>query len=83
MDKREEHTTRFTARSDDGHEFVIDVFTTITTTQGDRGPSETQAPRRLRVDDGRSVRQVGKGKYQVINPRGSSITVTSDDPNAP
>jgi hypothetical protein len=83
MHQREEHTSRFTARSSDGREFVIDVFTTIFTTHGDKGAFETQGGRRLQLDDGRSVRQLGVGKYQVINPRGGGITVTSDDPSAP
>ena len=82
MDQREEHTNTFTARSNDGREFVIDVFTTIFTTHGDKGMSETKGLKRLQLDDGTPVRQVGEREYQIVYPSGK-VAVTSDDPNAP
>lgn len=82
MDQREELTNTFSARSNDGREFVINVFTTIFTTHSDRGTSETQGLKRLQLDNGTPVRQVGEREYQIVYPSGK-IAVTSDDPNAP
>jgi hypothetical protein len=83
MESRVEHTNTFRARSDDGREFTIYEFTNVFETQSDKGMSRVEGTKSLKLEDGTSVRRLGKGKYEVVDPFHGNTTVTSDDKNAP
>jgi len=86
MDQREEHTNTIHVRSDDGRRFDIYEYTTFFTTYCqigmDFGKLETQGSVRLELADGSTVRQVGNGKYEVVNLFGEDITVREEAPDA-
>jgi hypothetical protein len=82
MDEREEHTNKFTARSEDGRSFVIHEFTTFFTTQGDKDALVTRGLKRFALDDQRFVRFRGKGRYEIVDPFGRNVIVISDDADA-
>ncbi len=83
MTARMRHTQTFTARSEDGHEFVIHVYTeSYNASTTDASGRELTGREDFKTSDGKRVNHVGKGKYVIFGPSGE-IPVTSDDPDAP
>jgi len=81
----EKLTRTFNARTQDGREETIMVFTEFFDASTLDGPSGMQPTGRFRLEtsQGRHVNHLGKGKYIMLGTRGEKIPLTSRDPNAP
>lgn len=74
-------TGSFIARDTDGNALEIAIWTSFTRRQALGGHMATTAGRpRLYTTDGRDVRQVREGQYEMI---ASCVLLTSNDPTAP
>ncbi len=74
-------TGSFIARDPDGNELEIEIWTSFTRRQALGGHMATMAGQpRLYTADGKDVRQVRKGRYEIVE---SGAVLTSSDPKAP
>jgi hypothetical protein len=80
-ERRWKFSGTFSAKDDAGAVHKIDVFSQYVR-QGRRGTvsSETQVPDSYGTADGRDVRRISKGKYQVIE---TGVILRSEDQAAP
>ena len=80
--KRTERRGEFRARDGFGHWHTVIVFQQIVdaSTETDRN-AEMLGSKILQTEDGRSVNQVSKGLYEIVDR--PTVRLASDDPNAP
>jgi hypothetical protein len=73
----------FVADGEDGRQYTVEKHTEELAASTAEHPGRVDdGVQRLRTSDGRPVRRLGPGRYEIVDRRGS-IRLTSDDPNAP
>jgi len=75
------HTGTFSAKAEDGREYVIYEYSQLYEGRDFNGPFSSEGRKFLRTQDGKSVNREAKGRYTIIDVE--RIPVTSDDPSAP
>lgn len=74
-------TKTFTARSKDGQEFVLHVYTNFIAVGTLSNPrAEVPGLKRLRTSDGMAVNRLDSGRYEIVQ---TGVVVMSDAPDAP
>ena len=81
--KTTERTGPFTAHSEDGREFTVDISTEYEEGVADCGrPCKVAVRQELKTSDGEDVDRIEKGKYRVLGGF-EELDIFSDDPDAP
>ena len=77
----------FPAVDNDGNKYTVNMYRKIIDNPDHASSVPTQTLGRLtelRTSDGRSVKRIDKGSYEIIGLLGNPTTrITSGDPNAP
>ena len=74
-------TGAFTARSDDGRQYTIYIYTEYTNAGSRDDPHAVlEGLKELVLSDGSPVNRRDKGVYEIV---GTGITLRSDSPDAP
>jgi hypothetical protein len=76
------HEGSFEAKDDEGNVYTIHMFRSEVQADTLEGPEKTPpALGQLRTQDGRAVKWLEKGRYEIVDD--PKVAISSDDPEAP